>query len=202
MIRVTIPKEPYWIEMLAELRVRVRPVTRVEQAAARAYARRKVAELAESKQTLTAAGGDVEGMPDINDPDIEEAMVDLFYAQGLGRKIILEWEGPADPQGKPLEVSPEAIDEFMRLPYIGDLFVAKVQEHLEKLFAEGNASGPAPDGSSATGLNTAADAGRSTPPAATGEKGKTGSTARSSSTSRKQTSAGKHGDSSKAAPPS
>ena len=193
MIRVTIPKQPYWVEMLAELRVRVRPVTRVEQAAARAYARRKVAELAESKETLTAAGGDGDGVPDISDPDIEEAMVDLFYAQGLGRKIILAWEGPADPEGQPLEVSPEAIDEFMRLPYIGDLFVAKVQEHLEKLFAEGNASGPAPDGSSATGPSTARDAEESTPPAARAGKGTTGSTARSSRTSRRRSSAGKPG---------
>ena len=183
MIRLgSIPKEPYWLELLEGVRLKVRPVTKVEQGAARAYAQRKRGELSESQDNVEAVGADVEGMPELTDPDEAQAIADLLYAQGLGRHIILEWEGILDEAGDHAEVTPEAIDELMRLPFIGDLFIKKVEEQLFQIFSEGNESGPAQDGTSAAGPGTANDAGTPTPPAAAENEGKAGTAAPTSST--------------------
>ena len=191
MIRLIIPKEPSWLELVDDVRIRVRPVTKIEQAAARAYAQRKQSELTQFEETAKAVGGLESTIPDPQNPDLAEAASDLLYAQGLARLIILEWEGVLDEAGEPAEVTDEAIDQFMRLPYIGDLFVAKVQETLTLIFSEGNASAPAPDGSSAAGESTATPVSSTTSPAAGESPDKTASDAPSSNTSSKQTPAGR-----------
>ena len=193
MIRLAVPKEPFWIEVLEGVRVYNRPVTRIEQSAARAWAQRQKSGINGSEDTITALGGEVSGLPDMSDPDVEQALADLLYAQGLARRIILEWEGVLDKDGKPAEVTPEAVDEFILLPYIGELYVTRVQQHVFEMFTEGNESGPEPNGTSATARDTAGGAESPTPPAAEGKEEKEGSTAPTSSTGQKQTKAGKRG---------
>ena len=193
MIRLAVPKEPFWIELLEDVRVKNRPVTRVEQSAARAWAQRTKADLNGSEDTITSLGGEVSGLPDMEDPDVEQASQDLLYAQGLARRIILEWEGVLDKDGKPAAVTPEAIDEFILLPYIGELYMTKVQQQVFEMFEEGNGSGPELDGTSATAPDTAGAAETPTPPAAAETREKAASTAPTSSTSQKQTKAGKRG---------
>ena len=70
----------------------------------------------------------------------------------------------------------DSIDGF----YIS--FFKKVEEQLLEMFAEGNASGPARDGTSAAGPGTASAAGKPTPPAAAANEGKAGTAAPTSST--------------------
>ena len=193
MIRLAVPKEPFWIELLEGVRLKSRPVTRIEQSAARAWAQRQKAGVNGSEDTIASLGGEVSGLPDMEDPDVQQASEDLLYAQGLARRIIIEWEGVLDKDGKPGEVTPEAIDEFMLLPYVGELFMTKVQQHVFEMFAEGNGSGPEPDGTSVTALDTAGDVKRPTPPAAADNEEKVASTARTSPTSSKQSKGGKRG---------
>ena len=165
-IRLSIPKEPQWIELLEGVRIKINPVTAIEQSAARAYARRVRNEIVGGNGSVKALGGEVTGVPDQEDPDMASASEDLLYAQGLARNIILEWEGVLDDEGEPAPVSPEAIDVFMRLPYIGELFLNTVQGEMLKIFDEGNAFGPAPSGGSGAGPSTAGDAENTTSPAA------------------------------------
>ena len=166
MIRLSVPKEPYWLDLLEGVRVKIKPVTAMEQAAARAYARRVRNELVSSNGSAKALGGEVIGVPDQEDPDMAIASEDLLYGQGLARHIILEWEGILDDEDQPAPVSEDAIDVFMRLPYIAELFLNTVQMSLGRIIAEGNASGPAPSGSSVAGPSTAEDAESTTSPAA------------------------------------
>ena len=193
MIRLSVPKEPFWIELLEGVRVKNRPVTRISQSAARAWAQRQKAGVNGSEDTIASLGGEVSGLPDMEDPDVAQASEDLLYAQGLARRIIIEWEGVLDKDGTPADVTPEAIDEFMLLPYVGELFMTKVQQQVFEMFAEGNGSGPEPDGTSATAPDTAGDAETPTPPAAEGNGEKAGSTAPTSPTSQRQRKAGKRG---------
>ena len=165
-LRLTIPTEPDWVELLKGVRLYCRPVLRVEQAAARAYAKRKQGELGDSSDTLLAIGAETTGLPDETDPDRIEAVGDLLYAQGLGRQIIIEWEGIVDDDGNPVACTPEAIDQFMRLPFVGDLFLNKVQEQINLLFLEGEDSPAAANGTSAAGTDTAESARSEIPPAA------------------------------------
>ena len=193
MIRLSVPKEPFWIELLEGVRLKSRPVTRIEQSAARAWAQRQKAGVNGSEDTIASLGGEVSGLPDMDDPDVMQASEDLLYAQGLARRIIIEWEGVLDKEGKQAEVTPEAIDEFMLLPYVGELFMTKVQQQIFEMFAEGNGSGPEPNGTSATAQDTADGAETPTPPAAADNEEKAGSTAPTSPTNPKQTKAGKRG---------
>ena len=193
MIRLAVPKEPFWVELLEDVRVKNRPVTRIEQSAARAWAQRTKAGVNGSEDTITSLGGEVSGLPDMEDPDVEQASEDLLYAQGLARRIILEWEGVLDKDGKPAKVTPEAIDEFILLPYIGELYMTKVQQRVFEMFEEGNESGPEPNGTSATARDTAGDVEKQTPHAAEGNEEKEASTAPTSKISQKQTKAGKPG---------
>ena len=193
MIRLAVPKEPFWIELLEGVRIKNRPVTRIEQSAARAWAQRQKAGVNGSEDTIASLGGEVSGLPDMEDPDVAQASEDLLYAQGLARRIIIEWEGVLDKDGTPADVTPEAIDEFMLLPYVGELFMTKVQQQVFEMFAEGNGSGPEPDGTSATAPDTAGDVETPTPPVVAETKGKAGSTAPTSPTSSRQRKAGKRG---------
>ena len=165
-LRLTIPAEPEWVELLTGIRLHCRPVTRVEQAAARAYAKRKQGELGDSSDTLLAIGAETTGLPDETDPDRIDAIGDLLYAQGLGRQIIFEWEGIVDDDGNPAECTLEAIDLFMRLPFIGDHFLNKVQEQINLLFLEGEDLPVAANGTSVAGTDTAESARNEIPPAA------------------------------------
>ncbi len=137
LLKLALPKAPDWIELIPGIRIFSRPVTRVEQAAARAFAKRKQGELAENGETIRAIGGEAIGLPTDLDPDRKEAISDLLYAQGVGRQCIIKWEGIIDDDGKPAECTQEAIDLFMRQPYVADLYLQRVQEQLSLLFTEG-----------------------------------------------------------------
>ena len=158
MIRLSIPTISSWLELVDDVRVKVKPVTYVEQAAARAYATRLRGELAEGTAAVTAAGGAVGNLPDQADPDQVSALEDLYYAQGLARQIIEDWEGVLDEIGRPAPVTPQSIDQFIRLPYIGELFVRRVQVSLAEIFASGEDCAVEPPGGSAAAANTAEDA--------------------------------------------
>lgn len=139
MIRLTLPDAPYWIDLIpGQVRFMVRPLTKVIQAAARNYQRRRLAELSKEFDAVTAAGGQVVDLPNMDDEDTEAGVSELLYAQGLARQAIVEWEGVEDEDGNAVPVTPENCDELMRLPYLADAFTMKYQEQLLKMLSEGN----------------------------------------------------------------
>jgi hypothetical protein len=56
MLRLAIPKEPYWLDLPAGVRLQVRPLTTAVMAAAQARAQQAVAELAEQVRARHEAG--------------------------------------------------------------------------------------------------------------------------------------------------
>jgi len=155
MIRLTIPKEPYWIDLPHGVRVFVRPLTTAVYEAARARGWRMARAIAAEHADLKAAGADITGLPDLSDEDALAGLSQMLFAQGLARSAITKWEGVLDEADKPAEITDAAIADLMQLPRMAEGFVVQYTETHEAVIAEGNVSRPAPNGTSAAGRNTA-----------------------------------------------
>ncbi len=133
MLKLSAPREPFWIDLLPGVRVQFRPHT----VAARLSARRSAAR--EYK---------IEGA--IQDERAAEA-----YTTALAGAAIVAWEGVGDANGKPVEPSPENVALFLADPDCWDsvdrLYVAPILAE----DAEKNVSAPLPNGRSAKGAPTA-----------------------------------------------
>lgn len=188
MIRLTLPTEPYWIDPRPGLRVQVKPLTTAVYGAARSRGAAKAAELRTHRDAVTAAGGTVAGLPDLDDPHVRQGILDQLLAESLAVYAIVAWEGVGEPglgqDDVPAPVTPENLEAFARLGGVADDFVTAYLMPLAEAAAEGNASGPGPNGTSAPGPTTAA-AVPSKARRAPGEKKSTGKPAPTTKTSRK-----------------
>jgi len=155
-----MPKEPYWIELAHGVRVRVRPLTTAMYEAARAKALRRVRELVDERRLIEEAGGRVEGLPDLADPDQAAGFSQFMFAQGLAQAAVFEWQGVLAADGAPAPVTDETVAELMMVHRLAEEFVVRYTATHERLIHEGNACGPSPSGTSATGPATAGRAAR------------------------------------------
>ena len=169
MIRLSIPKEPYWLDLVHGVRVKVRPLTTAVYEASKIRGYRMARKVAEEHAEVTAAGGDVTGLPDISDDDAAAGLSQLLFAQGLAGSAIIEWEGVLDADGSPAPVTETTVGDLMLIHRMAEEFVIKYTAVHDQVLAEGNASGPAPSGTSAAGPDTAKGAaGKASPAPAEG----------------------------------
>lgn len=140
-IKLNTKPEPHRMVLVPEphlIAVTVRPLTRILQSAARSYQQRMMKQLLSDWEAAKAAGGEIDGDFDLDDADEKKGVEDLFFAQGLARKAIVDWEGVLDEDGSVAALTPENIDAFVRLPHIGDIFVNYYMSSLADLLTEGN----------------------------------------------------------------
>lgn len=164
MIRLAQPTDPFWIDIGGGVRFKVRPPSLALMETARAAARRKLEELRASQQDLERAGATVSGMPDLTDPDVFSGQFSQRLATTIALYAVVEWEGVALADGTPAPLTPENVERAISIDIVGRAFLGLYLTSIEDIAAEGNASAPAPNGSSAAGAITAADA---APPAPT-----------------------------------
>jgi len=126
MIRLSLTAAPDWQEILPGLRLLLAPLGTRAMVAARADP--VVAGLTGSAPT-------------------EERAVAM--ARALARQVILDWEGVTDAAGKPLPVSPAAVDALMELWPVFEAFQTRHVAPALLLEQEKNASSPSPTGASA-----------------------------------------------------
>lgn len=155
MIRLSLPREPYWLDLPHGVRVFVRPLNTAVYEAARARGWRMARAIAAEHADLKAAGADITGLPDLSDEDALAGLSQMLFAQGLARSAITRWEGVLDAAGNPAEVTDPAVAELMQLPRMAESFVIQYTETHEAVLAEGNVSGSAPSGTSAADPTTA-----------------------------------------------
>lgn len=155
MIRLAQPTAPYWIDLGAGCRVKVRPPTTALMETARGAARRKLEELRGAAAEVAGAGASIDGMPDLSDPDVFNGEFASRLAETMARFAVVEWEGFLLPDMTPAPLTADNLAKAMRIDAIGRTFVGLYMTSIEDLAAEGNASAPAPNGSSAAGANTA-----------------------------------------------
>jgi hypothetical protein len=158
MIRLTDQKTrvPHWLDLVMGVSVYVRPPTTAIRNAALAKGKRLVRETLDHQRGIEAAGGTVNGMIDLTDPDNVAGLSQQFYATALGCAAIMEWKGVLPPEGD--EISPiteETIGDLMSIGPISDDFLVKYLWPNDMVQLEGNLSGPAPRGTSAAGPDTA-----------------------------------------------
>lgn len=135
MIRLDLPRAPYWLDLPYGVRLYVRPADTALDAAARFAA----------VETVRSA------------PDAETAsrarrigLAKAALAVAVAQAAILEWEGVLDAEGSaPAPVTPDAIVGLMAVPALAEAFVAAWYAPLERLAAEGEGCGAAPAGTTA-----------------------------------------------------
>ena len=126
MIRLNLSREPIWLDLGHDVRVRVAPLTTSLMAAARSDP--AVAALPEGASNETIA---------------------VTMAKALARLVVLEWEGVGDAEGNPVPVTPEGIDALLDILPIFEAFQLRYVSKGLLLESEKNASAPLPNGISA-----------------------------------------------------
>lgn len=132
MLQLNLSNEPQWLELVEGVRVHVRPLTTALMVSTRSDP--AIAEMPEQAS------------------DEERAVV---FAQALGRRAILDWEGVGDMAGEPMPCTPEAVDQLLD---VWPIFEAWQEKYVSKgllLEQEKNASAPSPSGTSAGATATA-----------------------------------------------
>ena len=138
MLQLNLSSEPQWLELVEGVRVQVRPLTTALMVSTRSDP--AVAEMPEAAS------------------DEERAVI---FAQALGRRAILDWEGVGDMAGEPMACTPEAVDQLLD---IWPIFEAWQERYVSRgllLEQEKNASAPSPSGTTAGATATAKPARKS-----------------------------------------
>jgi len=155
MIRLAQPSEPYWIDLGAGCRLKVRPPTTALMETARVATRRRLEELRTAAAEVAGAGASVSGLPDLADPDVFAGEFSARLSETMAIFAVVDWEGFLMPDGAPAPLTAENLRLAMRIDAVGRSFIGLYLTSLEELAAEGNGSAPAPSGSSAAGATTA-----------------------------------------------
>ena len=124
MLTLDLPAEPYWLDLPRGVRVEIRPVTTAVMAAAQASSSRRLG-------ALRAASEDL-------DPDMARGLAFAFLVKALARHAVTAWEGVGDAAGKPLPLSPEAVERLMDLDDIAAAFWDQATRPVAVVTAEGN----------------------------------------------------------------
>jgi len=93
MLTLDLPTEPYWLDFPRGVRVEIRPVTTAVMAAAQAGSARRLGALRASEADLDMARG----------------LAFAFLFKALARHAVTAWDGVGDTAGKPLPLSPRAV---------------------------------------------------------------------------------------------
>ncbi len=166
MIRLDIKKEPYWLELAAEVRLKVKPLTSAIMHMAQAQAVRTLLATQKERKALLESGGDASHLPDLENEVVRHSVSDVMLNTELARLAILAWENVVVPgTEEPAMLTPEHIGELMEIWFINQEFGKKYMRQLDLLEAEGNGSRPAVNGTSAAGRATAKTARKKNSPA-------------------------------------
>jgi hypothetical protein len=125
MLSLDLPTEPYWVDLPRGVRVEIRPVTTAVMAAAQAAAQRRLATLREADTEM--------------DPDLARGLAFALLVKALARHAVTAWEGVGDAAGKPLPLSPEAVERLMDLDEMASAFWERALLPIRTVAAEGNA---------------------------------------------------------------
>ena len=99
MIKLTLPKEPYWLDLGLDVRIKVRPCTSAIFYQARARMNQRLQALGEQWRNCKEAGLSTDNLPNLDDEPTREALAEQYLTQGLAEAAILEWEGVLDAEG-------------------------------------------------------------------------------------------------------
>ena len=132
MIRLNLTAAPAWLTLAPGLRLHVAPLTTALMVSAR-------------------ADPAIEALPDT----ATQEELALAMAKAVARRVVTDWEGVGDANGKPVPVTPEGIDALLDIWPVFEAFQTRCLAPHLMLDAEKNASSPLPSGTSAGATPTA-----------------------------------------------
>lgn len=184
MLKLNIQTECYWLDLGLGVRVKVRPCTSPIFYAARAFMNKRLTDIGEEYRKRKEIGASLDDLPDVENPEIREALAEEYLARGLARSAIVDWEGILEADGNdPAPVTPEKIDELMTGFWsIAATFSQQYTGVRELIDAEKKDLSAALNGTSETAQNTA----KTVPPAKRKSSKSPAKTARSKKTPRKR----------------
>lgn len=134
MLKLGMQKEPYWLPLVSDVKVKVRPLSMAiyNASRARAWADADVA----AGVTRDAQGKVAEG----SDFAMLNSLYNGFFAQHLARYGIEAWEGVKAAEGDvDAECTPDNAAQLMLIPAAGSAFLAVYTGSLLAVISEGNA---------------------------------------------------------------
>ncbi len=156
MLRLNLKKQPYWLELPAGVRVKLRPLSTAIMSAAQACVIKQITGWRRERQSRLEAGADVSDIPDVDDEETRLGLSESLLIKALARGAIIEWQGVLTSDGDaPATVSDQAVNDLMDIWFIAQEFWKHYTDALFLLEAEGNASGPAANGTLAAGRDIA-----------------------------------------------
>lgn len=132
--------EPAWLDLPHGVRVQYRPATDADMAAAGVWARAEASRLEDERRTRLGLETDAEQRTTI---------VIGATVLALARLCVLAWDGVEG------DCTPERAAALMQINGMTEGFLAAVTSAWMPLVAEGNASAPAPNGTTAGAQTTA-----------------------------------------------
>ena len=132
MIRLDLSTRPRWLDLGHGLRLQVLPVTTA---------------------IMVAARNDpaVEALP----KDASQEQIAVVMGKAVARRVVTDWEGVGDADGKPVPVTSEGINAALDIWPVFEAFETRCLAPHLMLDAEKNVSSPLPNGTSAGAKATA-----------------------------------------------
>lgn len=156
MLKLNLQKEPYWLDLPAQIKLKVRPLSTAVMSAAQHQSIQELLAMQEERKTRLEAGADVDDIPNLDNPAVRRGLTETVLIKALARHAILEWEGVMRPDSDaPAEITDQSISDLMDVWFVADAFWKQYTRSLDLLESEGNGSRPAANGTSAAGLPTA-----------------------------------------------
>lgn len=148
MIRITLARDPYWIDLSDDVGVLVRPISTTVFEAAKAVMAKDYAAARETDGGILAV-----------EPSAADGVLLALWGLALLRVGGLDWRGVCGEDGAPLAFSADAAGRFAAAaPLHLAEFVRLYTAPLESLAAEGNVFAPGSNTTSATAPDSASPA--------------------------------------------
>ncbi|WP_417844841.1 hypothetical protein [Thalassospira sp.] len=141
MIKLSLPREPRWLDLHPTVRVKVRPCTTPLVEAARAMAARVMADIINGSDDLLMVEHDVADLQKkLLDPDWCAGVRQFVYVQCLAKAAILEWDGDGvkNAAGEIGKITTENLRDVLLHSDIKDVFMQEFTKPLMQVVAEGN----------------------------------------------------------------
>ena len=149
MLRLNLKKESYWLEMPANVRLHVRPLTTAIMSAAQSQVIKRILAMREERKADPT-------LPDVDDDQTRLGLSESLLIKALARGAVIEWQGVMMPDSDtPAPVTDQTVHDLMDIWFIAQEFWKQYTSSLFLLEAEGNASGLAVNGTTAAGRATA-----------------------------------------------
>jgi hypothetical protein len=159
MLRLNLKKEPYWLELPAEVKVKVRPLSTAIMSAAQSSVIKQITDWRQERKSRLEIGADVGDLPDVDDEETRLGLSESMLIKALARGAVIEWQGVLIAKGDaPASVNDQAVNDLMDIWFVAQEFWKQYTNSLTLLEAEGNGLGLAASGTSAAGLDIAKDA--------------------------------------------